>query len=91
MKKQGPIYDVVTVRAIVQRINRRLKREYADGERGLFGLKAARSPRARQDLGDYYLLNLERNLIADTHVDLEKFGRELGVLQRYERVEEDEA
>jgi len=88
---QRKIYDTVTMRALIQRINRRLKREHQDGERNLETVKATRSPRARQDLGDYYLLNLERNLITGTHVDLEKFGRELGVLQRYERVEEDDA
>ena len=73
----------VTVRAVTQRINRALR---ARGET----LKAARGVRARQDLGDYYTIQVDRNAVVDTHVDLERLARELGALAPYEQVVSDE-
>ena len=39
------------------------------------------------NLGDYYLIDTRRNWVSRTHVDLEKLGRELEVLQPWERLE----
>jgi hypothetical protein len=74
----------VSMRALIQRINRKLLRE--DGEE----LKKCRADsRWYSELGDYYAVDLNRNLIVNKHVNPEKWGRELGVLADYERVVED--
>jgi hypothetical protein len=70
----------VTMRALIQRINRRLK---ADGEM----LKTARG-RAAFSVGQYYICNPQRNWIVKERVDPEALGRELGVLAAWERVED---
>jgi hypothetical protein len=67
----------ITMKAIVQRINRKLK---ADDE----ALKKTRGTRAYLDLGDWYVLNVNRNWISAHHVDPEELGRELGVPQEWE-------
>ena len=69
----------VTRRALLQRINRALKK---DGEM----LKATRGERARQDLGDYYIIDLNLNAVLHKDVDLESCGRDLKVLQKFERL-----
>lgn len=70
----------VSVRAVIQRINRKLKPD-------LEQLKVTRGGELlRLDLGDYYILNFNHNWIAHKHVDPEKLGRELGVLQEWEEV-----
>jgi hypothetical protein len=73
----------VTRRALIQRINRRLSRDELT-------LKVCRTnSRAHYELGDFYILNW-RNCIVDKHLDLEAFGRELGALERWERLEIEE-
>lgn len=71
----------VTTRALIQRINRKLKPEQ---ER----LKTLRGDRWRGDLGDYFVVDFFTNRIVAQHVDPEKLGRELGVLQPWERVQD---
>jgi hypothetical protein len=74
----------VSQRALIQRINRILaKRGGAPGEL----LRAARGTRARQDLGDYYVVDLLHNRVINTNVDLEEFGREVEALAPYESLE----
>ena len=72
----------VTMRAVVQRINRKLR---PDEE----VLKKTRGMQAYLDLGDYYVLDWNRNNLVDKNVDPESMARELGVLLPYERVVED--
>jgi len=69
----------VSLRALIARINRKLR---ADDQM----LKATRGERARGDLGDFYLLDFNRNIIRDQRVDPEELGRELGVLKPWETV-----
>jgi len=71
-KKKVP----TTTRALVQRINRRLRDQD----------EILKTPRgsARYELGDYYVLNVSRNYIVEKDVDPEKFGRKLAVLQDWE-------
>jgi len=69
----------ITEKALYQRINRKLK---ADDE----VLKRARG-RLATTLGDYYTVDLQRNCIMLKDIDLEDYGRELGVLQPYETLE----
>jgi hypothetical protein len=72
----------VSMGALVQRINRRLK---PDGE----ALKKTIGARALEALGTYYTLDWSRLVPTDTNVDPETLGRELGVLKEYERVVEE--
>ena len=71
----------VSKRALLQRINRALAKEEEM-------VKTLRGDRWLHDLGRYYRLDLNRNVIMEKHVDLEETGRQLGVLAKYERVEE---
>jgi hypothetical protein len=67
----------VTMRALMARIGRKLARRNE-------WLRATRGDRWRGDLGDYFTVGADG--IVDTHVNLEELGRELGVLQPFERV-----
>ena len=51
-------------------------------------LKRARGARAELDLGRHYVIDLRSNCVLHKDVDLEEFGRELGVLRPYEAVAE---
>jgi hypothetical protein len=73
----------VSMGALVQRINRKLKQD----EEVLHKTKGAR---ALIDLGDYYVRNWRTPNIVDDHVDPEVLGREMGVLKEYERVVEED-
>ena len=65
--------------ALIARINRRL---IHDDKR----LYKSRSEMARADLGEWYIVNVNRNLVVAKDVDPEEFAREIGVLTPYERV-----
>ena len=67
----------VTVRALVQRINRRLRR---DGKT----LKNARSPRIASSLGRYFIVDPNRSWITGQHISPEVLGRQIGVLAEWE-------
>lgn len=73
----------VTMRALIQRINRKLR---PDDEM----LKVARGERARAQLGDYYAIDFNRNIVTAQHVDPEKWGREMNVLAPWEHVSDEE-
>jgi hypothetical protein len=80
--KLKAVTSPVSLRALIARINRKLRH---DGEI----LKTLRGERGRTDLGDYYIVDIQRNCIIQTDVDPEKLGRDLGVLAKWERVEEE--
>jgi hypothetical protein len=67
----------VTERALLQRINRKLA---ADNE----VLKRTRGEKMKREFGDYYHLDLMRNCILGSSVDLEKWGREMKVMAEWE-------
>jgi len=69
----------VTRRALLQRINRRLKEDQQV-------VKAARGDHAQQDVGEFYRLDYARNAVVEQHVDLEALGRKLKVLAPFERL-----
>ena len=73
----------VTMRALVQRINRRLRKEEEM-------LRKARGTRWWRDLGEWYIVNFNRNTIVAGHVDPKELGRELGVLRNWETVASEE-
>jgi len=69
----------ITMRALIQRINRKLAQ---DDE----VLHAARSERARQDVGDYFVVDIRHGGINHKNVDVDALGRDLGVLRPWEEV-----
>jgi hypothetical protein len=71
----------VSLRALVQRINRKLVHENEQ-------LKATRGDRWRHEQGDYYIVDHSRRWIVAKHVDVEELGRELGVLAEFEAIRE---
>lgn len=70
----------VSIRAVIQRINRKLA---AVGKK----LKRCRSERSRKSLGDYFVINDAMGVIVERFIDLETFGREVGALSDYEAVD----
>lgn len=74
MKTKIPLSE----RAIVARINRKLIKE------GYLRLKKARGGRAVASVGDYYLIDANRNLIHATHVNPEGYARQIDVMSKYE-------
>jgi hypothetical protein len=74
----------VTLRAVIQRINRKLAQEGRAGQ----AFRKYRGGRSLADLGDYYVVDLDRNTVEAAHLDPEAFGRELGVLENWEEVQE---
>lgn len=69
----------VSIRAVIQRINRKLAP--VDEQ-----LKTSRSERFRQELGDFYIVNLRLNAVTRMGVALEKLGRELDALKEWETI-----
>jgi hypothetical protein len=72
-------YLRVSKRALVQRLNRKLRRQDE-------ALRSKRGP----NTGEYYLVDIGRNVLLKEEVDLEKLGRELGALAPYERLADDQ-
>lgn len=83
----------VSARAVLQRINRKLgkqdwpekvckARAYYDGD--------GRGPYPDPNMGEYYRVDIERNFLTYTHVNIEELGRELEVLAPYEALAEEE-
>ena len=70
----------ISTRVAYQRINRKLKQE---GQ----VLRSARSPRARAEVGDYYVIDAYRNAIVLMHVDLLSFGKKLTAIQPWEKIQ----
>jgi hypothetical protein len=67
---------------LIKRINRALRPRGA-------ALRRARGERARITLGDYYLIAAADRTILRRYLELEAFGRELGVLGADEALETD--
>lgn len=70
---------IVTERAIIQRINRKL----ADDD---LVLKTTRGANLQRSVGAHYVIDVQRNFITNTHIDPETYARELGVLAHWEEV-----
>lgn len=71
----------VSMSNLIQHINRIYKP-------GHYRLRKTRG--TRSNLGDYYIMDYWNNAIVQTHVDVEKLGRELEVLAEWEYLEEDQ-
>jgi len=68
----------VTMNALIQRINRAIAPEQQS-------LRITRD-RWRSDLGDYYVVDFNRNWIVASHVNPEEVAREMGLLRSWESV-----
>ena len=70
---------MVSERALMARVNRSLVDSHEI-------VKKARGTYARQQLGEFYLLDFNRNAIMRQDLDLEDFAREIKVLLPYEKL-----
>lgn len=68
----------VTERALLQRLNRKLA---ADGQ----AVRSARGEAAKH-MGRFFTLDWRQTAVTGTNVDIEELGRELEVLQPWERL-----
>lgn len=68
----------VSERALIARINRKLAHQ---GEK----LFRSRSNEIQVTVGDYYIVDLERNTTAGQKVGLESLAKKLGALKPYEK------
>lgn len=71
---------LVSQSALLRRVNRTLARQDKQVR------KCRTASRDYGELGDYYCVDINRNLIVDKHVDLENYGRDLKVLNTEERL-----
>lgn len=69
----------VSERALIQRINRKLKE---DGQQ----VRTTRSERMERQVGRHFIVDLTQNLITQQNVDIEALGRKLKVLQDWEEL-----
>ena len=72
---------LMTPRTLILRINRKLGAESKK-------LKAVRNVLAREQLGDFYVIDIGINAITEKHVDPIDLGHRLGVLADWEAVAE---
>jgi hypothetical protein len=90
MAAKAKTFAMVKERALIARINRKLKpddmqlkkaRGYYDRDRDYWYPDS--------NLGWYYTINTMLNCIVHTFLDLESYGRELGVLAAWEKLSEE--
>jgi hypothetical protein len=73
----------ITRLALIQRLDRNLMQD-------LRQLRKSRSPHTRISLGDYHIPDVYRNFIVKPHTTddrMEEIARQLGILQKWEKVE----
>lgn len=70
----------VTRRALEARLRRHLAAE------GLSLKKCRSDSRWHNDFGDYYAVDASANAVRDTHIDLEGWTREAGLLKPFEEL-----
>jgi hypothetical protein len=75
----------ITEGALLARINRKLRHELEMVKR------CPPSSRYYSELGHYYKVDCQHNVITEKHVDVEALGRELSVLQPYETIDSAES
>jgi hypothetical protein len=77
MAKDHPPKIEVSERALLLRINRKLKPVHQV-------VKVARTPAAEAKVGRFFVIDKHGERIVRTHIDLKEFGRELGVFSGWE-------
>lgn len=70
----------ISERALLARLNRKV---VADG---LQVKKSRPGTASNAELGDYYVVDLNRGVVHSQHIDLEAWARELDVLAVYEQL-----
>jgi hypothetical protein len=75
-----PTKAPVSRRALIQRLNRKLAKD------GLT-VKKTTGKQAKVEVGEFFVLDLERGFVTEKHVELEKFAHKHGVLAEWERME----
>lgn len=80
MKSKEKTLAPVTVRALKQRIDRKLLK----GNKRL--VQSTGGPECEQ-LGDFYVVDLTTASVAESQVDLEKYGRKLKALKPWETLQ----
>jgi hypothetical protein len=78
----------ISADAVIKRINRILEQQNP-GE--FLRIKRTRGSRAQQNLGEFYLVNGNRNFILDHHLDLNEMAKQYKVLSSTEQVEQKSA
>lgn len=76
-----PSFNDVSESALIKRINRKL-RSSGSWEQ----LRTSRSAQLEQNVGRHYMLDIYRNLVTQTGLDVETVARDLGVLHELEHV-----
>ncbi len=71
----------ISERALTQRINRKLQQQNNPEK-----LIATRGDAARKQFGRYYAVETMTSALTRDHVDLEKLGHKLGVIQPWEEL-----
>ena len=84
-KQKGGARVPVTERALVQRINRALaKQDRKLSKSRSFYTSDGQGPHYNDNLGAFYVVDTNRNMLADSHVNIEGLGRSLEVLAEWE-------
>ena len=81
-----PVKYPVSERALIQRLNRKLAQDH-------LRVKKTREGRAMAFLGDYYVLDIYRNVITEHHLslaDLVEMAKEHSVMAGHEKLEEEQ-
>lgn len=68
---------LISERALIQRLNRALAKNDLI-------VKKSRPREGYNQLGDFYVISLERNFIVEMDVDIEALARKKGVLAKWE-------
>ena len=71
----------VSKRALIARVNRKLPEHHR--------IKTLRGERWFSNLGRYYEVDEYTNAVINTHLDLEAYAKELGVLKGWEKLEDE--
>jgi hypothetical protein len=71
----------ITQRELVRRINQKLDKNIEE-------VMESRDGESNNETDEYYTIEFDQNKITTTNVDIEKLGKELGVLKDFEKLED---
>ena len=71
----------ITQRELVRRINQKIAKN-------IEGVKKSGDGESQNEKDEYYTIEFDQNNIITTDVDIEKLGKELGVLKDFEKLED---
>jgi hypothetical protein len=94
MGKTQKMKAAVSLRALLQRVNRKLanEEELIRRTRPIYDVMGGDTEHLRpiydHNLGQFYRIDTRRNFVVETHVDLEAIARKLGAIAPWEQLEE---